>query len=47
VHQAEIVSHKRLSAMLSFIQQQQQLLPHEKRSIRCPTRRYPAPATLE
>jgi hypothetical protein len=47
VHQAEIVPHKRLSAMLSFIQQQQQLLPHEKRSMRCPTRRYPAPATLK
>lgn len=47
VHQAEIVPHKRLSAMLSFIQQQQQLVPHEKRSIRCPTRRYPPPVTLK
>lgn len=47
VHQAEIVPHKRLSAMLSFIQQQQQLVPHEKRSLRGPTRRYPAPAALK
>lgn len=47
IHQAEIVTHKRLGSMLTFIQQQQQQTPHEKRSLRCPTRRYPAPATLK
>jgi transposase len=43
-HQGEIVLNKRLGSMLSFIQQRQQQLPREKRSVKCPTRRYPAPA---
>ena len=47
VHQAEIVTHKRLGSMLAFIQHEQQKQPHEKRSVRCPTRRYPAPAALK
>jgi hypothetical protein len=40
-HQGEIVSHKRLGAMLALLSDN-----HEKRSIKCPTRRYPAPAQL-
>jgi hypothetical protein len=47
VHQAEMVTHKRLGSMLAFIQHEQQKQPHEKRSVRCPTRRYPAPAALK
>jgi hypothetical protein len=43
-HQGEIVANKRLGAMLSYIQQRQLDLPQQKRSIKCPTRRYPAPA---
>ena len=46
VHQGEVVSHKRLGAMLSFIGQEQQQLAPERRSVKCPTRRYPAPAQL-
>ncbi len=46
VHQGEVVSHKRLGAMLTFIAEQQNAKPQEKRSIKCPTRRYPAPALL-
>jgi hypothetical protein len=45
-HQGEVVSHKRLGAMLNILGQQQKLLPQEKRSLKCPTRRYPAPARL-
>jgi hypothetical protein len=45
-HQGEVVSHKRLGAMLNLMGQQQRLLPQEKRSLKCPTRRYPAPARL-
>jgi hypothetical protein len=46
VHQGEVVSNKRLGAALSFIAEQQRALPSEKRSVKCPTRRYPAPASL-
>jgi len=46
VHQGEVVSNKRLGAALAFISSQQKKLPVEKRSIKCPTRRYPAPAQL-
>ena len=46
VHQGEVVSHKRLGAMLTFIAEQQQALAHNKRSVKCPTRRYPSPARL-
>jgi transposase len=45
VHQGEVVPHKRLGAMLSALSQRQTLVP-EKRSIKCPTRRYPALARL-
>lgn len=45
-HQGEVVSHKRLGAMLALIGEQQKRLPQKKRSIKCPTRRYPAPARL-
>jgi hypothetical protein len=45
-HQGEVVPHKRLGAMLSMLSQQQKLLPLEKRSVKCPTRRYPPPARL-
>jgi hypothetical protein len=45
-HQGEIVPHKRLGAMLSMLTDQQKRLPQEKRSVKCPTRRYPAPARL-
>jgi hypothetical protein len=45
-HQGEVVPHKRLGAMLTLISETQKLLPHERRSIKCPTRRYPAPARL-
>jgi hypothetical protein len=45
-HQGEVVSHKRLGAMLNILGQRQRLLPHKKRSLKCPTRRYPAPARL-
>jgi hypothetical protein len=41
VHQGEVVPHERLGAMLSALSQKQTLVP-EKRSIKCPTRRYPA-----
>ena len=44
VHQGEVVPHKRLGAMLATLTQQQ--LAPEKRSVKCPTRRYPAPARL-
>lgn len=46
VHQGEVVSNKRLGAALAFIANQRHVLPIEKRSIKCPTRRYPAPAQL-
>ena len=46
VHQGEVVSHKRLGAMLQLINETKALLPNEKRSIKSPTRRYPAPASL-
>lgn len=39
--QGEVVSHKRLGAMLAMLSDSR-----EKRSIKCPTRRYPAPARL-
>ena len=45
-HQGEVVPHKRLGAMLTLISENQKLLPQEKRSVKCPTRRYPAPARL-
>ena len=45
-HQGEVVSHKRLGAMLNIFAQQQKLLPQEKRSLKCPTWRYPSPARL-
>jgi hypothetical protein len=45
-HQGEVVSHKRLGAMLTMLGKQQKLLPQDKRSVKCPTRRYPAPASL-
>jgi len=45
-HQGEVVSHKRLGTMLTLIGEQQKQLPQEKRSVKCPTRRYPAPASL-
>jgi len=44
VHQGEVVSHKRLGSMLVFINEKQKALPTDKRSIKCPTRRYPTPA---
>jgi hypothetical protein len=31
---------------LTLISENQKLLPQEKRSVKCPTRRYPAPARL-
>jgi hypothetical protein len=46
VHQGEVVPHKRLGAMLSTVIENQKLLPQDKRSVKCPTRRYPAPARL-
>jgi len=46
VHRSEVVPHKRLGAMLEMLSDQQMLLPREKRSIKCPARRYPAPARL-
>jgi hypothetical protein len=46
VHQGEVVAHKRLGAMLTMLEAQRKLIPDEKRSIKCPTRRYPAPARL-
>jgi hypothetical protein len=46
VHQGEVVPHKRLGAMLSAVAEHQKLLPQDKRSIKCPTRRYPSPARL-
>ena len=46
VHQGEVVSHKCLGAMLQLINETKALLPNEKRSIKSPTRRYPAPASL-
>jgi hypothetical protein len=42
VHQGEVVPHKRLGAMLQMISDQRD----EKRSLKGPTRRYPAPARL-
>jgi hypothetical protein len=45
-HQGEVVPHKRLGAMLELISHNQKLLQEEKRSLKCPTRRYPAPASL-
>jgi hypothetical protein len=42
----EVVPHKRLGAMLALISENQKYLPQEKRGIKCPTRRYPAPARL-
>jgi hypothetical protein len=45
-HQGEVVSNKRLGAALAYIANKQKVLPVEKRSIKCPTRRYPAPAQL-
>jgi hypothetical protein len=45
-HQGAVVSHKRLGAVLTMLGKQQELLPQEKRSVRYPTRRYPAPARL-
>jgi len=44
--QGEVVPHKRLGAMLALISENQRFLPQEKRSIKCPTRRYAAPARL-
>jgi hypothetical protein len=46
IHQGEVVSHKRLGAMLAMVGEQQKRLPQDKRSLKCPTRRYPAPARL-
>ncbi|HTQ00633.1 MAG TPA: hypothetical protein VMN56_15020, partial [Casimicrobiaceae bacterium] len=46
VHQGEVVSHKRLGAMLTFIAQQPRAEADRKRSVKCPTRRYPTPAEL-
>jgi hypothetical protein len=46
VHQGEVVPHKRLGSMLRMLADQRDLGPHEKRSIKCPTRRYLAPARL-
>lgn len=40
VHQGEVVPHKRLGAMQQMISDQRD----EKRSLKGPTRRYPAPA---
>jgi transposase len=45
-HQGEVVSHKRLGAVLTFIAQQQPAPADRERSIKCPTRRYPPPAQL-
>ena len=45
-HQGEVVPHKRLGAMLELISHNQKLLQEEKRSLKCPTRRYPARASL-
>ena len=45
-HQGEVVPHKRLGAMLDLISENQKFLPQEKRSVKCPTRGYPAPARL-
>jgi hypothetical protein len=42
VHQGEVVPHKRLGAMRQMISDQR----HEKRSLKGPTRRYPAPARI-
>jgi hypothetical protein len=41
-HQGEVVPHKRLGAMLQMISDQ----PGEKRNLKGPPRRYPAPARL-
>ncbi len=46
VHQGEIVPNKRLGAMLAMIADQSKAIPQEKRSIKCPTRRYPPPARI-
>jgi hypothetical protein len=46
VHQGEVVTHKRLGAMLSMIADQSKALPPERRSLKGPTRRYPSPARL-
>jgi hypothetical protein len=46
IHQGEVVPHKRLGAMLELISHNQKQLPNEKRSLKSPTRRYPAPASL-
>jgi hypothetical protein len=46
VHQGEVVSHKRLGAMLTFIAQQPRAEADKRRSVKCPTRRYPTPAQL-
>jgi hypothetical protein len=32
--------------MLAMVGEQQKRLPQDKRSLKCPTRRYPAPARL-
>jgi hypothetical protein len=45
-HQGEVVPHKLLGTMPELISHNQKLLPEEKRSLKCPTRRYPAPASL-
>jgi hypothetical protein len=42
VHQGDVVSHKRLGAMLQMISNHR----CEKRGLKGPTRRYPAPARL-
>ena len=42
VHQGEVVPHKRLGAMLLMIPDKRD----EKRSLKGPTRRYPAPARI-
>jgi hypothetical protein len=46
VHQGEVVSHKRLGATLTFLARKQKAMTGEKRSLKCPTRRYPTPAEL-
>lgn len=45
-HQGEVVPHKRLGAMLQLISETQKSLTQEKRSVKCPTRRYPSPLRL-
>ena len=46
VHQGEVVPHKRLGAMLQMLSDQRNVVTQEKRSLKGPTRRYPAPARL-